>query len=194
MFSTHCQKHERFSLDDIENEFSSTVLSWCYNLDMGKSLIRKADYLQRVSRVLAEQNFIIGDKERKIIKDRISNGRRYFFMVGKRKEGNALVERFIKIPENSTKKLLVPFQRQIEVARYIKSKRIITTRGVISANYDLKRGAPFVIMETFPTGHSEIGFIEGIAVLNFSVHAKPRVPLISLKNFMLFRFSRCPRS
>jgi serine/threonine protein kinase len=118
-------------------------------------------YQKRVYKVLAEQNFIVGDAERKTIQKRTTNGRRYFFMVVKRIEGKNTIERFIKIPENNTKKLLLPFQRQIEIAKHIKSHRIISTRGVVASNYDPKKGIPFVVMETFPTNQSKIGFIEG---------------------------------
>jgi serine/threonine protein kinase len=117
-------------------------------------------YKKRVYRVLSEQQFIIGSMERKIIQQRIRNGRRYFFMVAKRVEGNKIVERFIKIPKNNDKKLLLLFQRQIEMAKYIKAQRIINTRGVIAANYNPKKGVPFAIMETFPIAQSKIGFIE----------------------------------
>ncbi len=82
-------------------------------------------------------------------------------MVAKRKEGNKTVERFIKIPENDTKKLLTPFQRQIEVVNYIKEKGIMNTRGIVVFNYNPNKGIPFVVMETLPAGHSKIGFIEG---------------------------------
>src|SRR3989344_5394112 len=118
-------------------------------------------YQNRVYKVLAEQTFVIGNAERKIIQKRTTNGRRYFFMVAKRTEGNKTVERFIKVPENNTKKLLLPFQRQIEIAQYIKAHRVVNTRGVVASNYDPKRGIPFVVMETFPTKKSKIGFIEG---------------------------------
>lgn len=118
-------------------------------------------YQERVYQVLTEQNFIVGDMERKIVKKRTTNGRRYFFMVAKRIEGNKIIKRFIKIPENNTKKLLLPFQRQIEIAKYIKANQIINTRGVVSSNFDPRKGIPFVIMETFPTHQSKIGFIEG---------------------------------
>lgn len=118
-------------------------------------------YRSKVLKVLAEQNFIIGNIEKKIIEERISNGRRYFFMVGKRKEDGKVVERFVKIPENNTKKLLEPFARQIEFAEYIKNKTDLNTRGIIDFNYNLKKGIPFVVMETFPKKHSKIGFIEG---------------------------------
>ena len=118
-------------------------------------------YQKRVYKVLAEQNFIVGDTERKIIQKRTTNDRRYFFMVAKRIEGKNIIERFIKIPENNTKKLLLPFLRQIEIAKYIKAHRVINTRGVVASNYDPKKGVPFVVMETFPTNQSKIGFIEG---------------------------------
>ena len=130
---------------------------------MNKALTsnRQEKYKHRVYKVLKEQSFIIGDRERELIQERISNGRRYFFMVAKRIEGKETVERFIKIPENNTKKLLVPFQRQIEIAKYIKTAQIINTRGIIASNYNPKKGMPFVIMETFPVNHSKIGFIQG---------------------------------
>lgn len=130
---------------------------------MHKTLTRNqlAQYQSKVYTVLKEQKFIIGDKEKRLIQKRISNGRRYFFMVGRRKEGKKVVERFVKVPENNTKKLLTPFRRSIEVAKYIKAKRIISTRGVIASNYNPKKGTPFVVMETFPRDHSKIGFIEG---------------------------------
>lgn len=122
---------------------------------------QQTKYRERVYRVLQEQHFIVGNKEKKLVRERTSNGRRYFFMVAKRVEGGKVVERFVKVPENNRKKLLLPFERQIEFAKYVKAHKIINTRGVISANCDPKRGIPFAIMETFPVGHSRIGFIEG---------------------------------
>lgn len=115
---------------------------------------------RRIYKVLEEQNFVLAKKERKLITEKISNNRRYFFMVAKRKEGKKTIERFIKIPKNNTKRLLVPFERQIETVKYFKSKKIIKTRGIIAYNYNLEKGIPFVIMETFPAKHSKIGFIE----------------------------------
>ena len=117
-------------------------------------------YRWKVENVLREQHFVVGKRERGLIGERTANGRRYFYMVADRREGKRIVERFIKIPENNTKKLLLPFRRQIEVAKYLKQKRIINTRGVIAYNCDPKRGTPFAVMETFPTGHAKIGFIE----------------------------------
>lgn len=117
-------------------------------------------YRERVLKVLKEQNFVIGDAEKKIIQDRTSNERRYFFMVGFHIENGEKIERFIKIPKDNSKKLLLPFQRQIDIAKYLKSKGIIRTRGVISSNYDPKKGIPFAIMETFSKNKSKIGFIE----------------------------------
>ncbi len=122
---------------------------------------RITKYQRKVYGVLNEQNFIIGNAEKKVIQKRTSNGRRYFFMVAKRVENNKTIERFVKIPENNTKKLLLPFQRQIEIAQYLKKHKIIRTRGVVASNYNPKKGTPFVIMETFPTYQSNIGFIEG---------------------------------
>ena len=81
-------------------------------------------------KVLNDRGFIITDKEKDTISKRLNNGRRYFFLVAKRKEGGEIVERFIKIPENNTKKLLLPFVRQIEMAKYLKVNNIISTRGV----------------------------------------------------------------
>ncbi len=120
-------------------------------------------YEKRVTTVLTEQNFIVGITEKKLIQKRTASGRRYFFMVAKRREGTDIVERFVKIPENNTKKLLEPFRRQIEVGEYLKNNNIINTRGVIASNHDAKKGIPFVVMETFAAHHSKIGFIEGDA-------------------------------
>ena len=118
-------------------------------------------YERKIINVLTNQNFIMGDSEKRLIKKRTSNGRRYFFMVAKHIEGNKIIERFVKVPENNTKKLLLPFLRQIEIAKYLKSKQIINTRGIIASNTDPKNGVPFVVMETFPTDYQKIGFIDG---------------------------------
>ncbi len=118
-------------------------------------------YQNRVFKVLNEQEFIIENRERKIIQKGTTNGRRYFFMVAKRLEKGKIIERFVKIPKNNTKKILLPFQRQIEIANYLKANKVIRTREVVVANYDPKKGVPFAIMETFPIDHSKIGFIEG---------------------------------
>lgn len=130
---------------------------------MKKTLFQKQQirYQHKIFKVLTEQNFIIEKKEKQLIKKRISNGRRYFFMIAKRKEGKKIIERFIKIPQNNTKKLLELFKRQIEVAKYLKKKKIIETRGIVAYNYNPKKGIPYAIMETFPINHSKIGFIEG---------------------------------
>lgn len=124
-------------------------------------MINILKYRKKVYQVLEEQQFVLDDKDKEVVEKRISNGRRYFFLVAKRKEGELLVERFIKIPENNTKKLLLPFQRQIEFAIYIKNNNVLNTRGVVSYNVDPKKGTPFVIMETLPAGVDKIGFIEG---------------------------------
>ncbi len=117
-------------------------------------------YQNKVYKVLQEQNFIINKKEERLIQKRTANGRRYFFMTGKRKEKGELVERFIKIPANNTQKLLLPFKRQIEIAKYIKKNNIISTRKVVTSNSDPKQGIPYVILETFPMDRSKIGFVE----------------------------------
>jgi thiamine kinase-like enzyme len=147
-------------------------------------------YRQRVYQVLIEQNFIIGNEEKKIIKERTSNERRYFFMVAKRVEGKKIVERFIKIPENNSKKILVPFQRQIEMAKYLSAKQIIKTRNIIASNYNPKKEIPFVIMETFPRGHSKIGFIEnnkgvellGVREAQYTINQIKKFHSISIKS------------
>lgn len=46
------------------------------------------------------------------------------------------------------------------MAKYIKTHRVINTRGVVTSNYNPRKGVPFVVMETFPTHQSKIGFIE----------------------------------
>ena len=121
---------------------------------------QKARYERKIFKILAEQKFIVEDRERKIIREQLSNGRRYFFMVAKRFEEKEIVERFVKVPVNNTKTILTPFQRQIEIARFIKTNNILNTRGIIADNYDPKKGTTFVVMETFPADHSKIGFIE----------------------------------
>lgn len=117
-------------------------------------------YQERVYRVLKEQHFIIGNREKKLIQARTTNGRRYFFLVAKRAERSKVVERFVKVPKNDGKKLLVPFERQIEFAKYVKAYGLIRTRGIITSNCNPRKGTPFVVMETFPSERSKIGFIE----------------------------------
>ncbi len=128
---------------------------------MPKSKVKKENsrYFLRVIKVLEEQNFIINKKEEEIIKNITDSGRRYFFMVAKRREGNKIVDRFIKIPQNNTKKLLDPFKRQIEFVKYVKAKNIINTRSVVDYNYNHKKGAPFVIMDTLSSDNVKVGFI-----------------------------------
>ncbi len=135
---------------------------FCYDLNMPARFnkLHLPKYEKRVYKVLREQNFILGKKEHALIRQRLSKGRRYFFMVGKRHEGRKVVERFLKIPENNARKLLLPFRRSIEIALYLKAKNVIATRGVIAANYDPQKGIPFAIYETFPAGRAKIGFIE----------------------------------
>ncbi len=126
-----------------------------------RSKAQEDKYRKKIYAVLQHQKFVVGDKENKIIEEKISGRRRYFFMVAKRREGSKTVSRFIKIPENNTKKLLLPFRRQVEFSAYLKKNKIIKTRGIISFNTNPKKGTPFVVMETFPVAHSKIGFIEG---------------------------------
>ena len=134
-------------------------------------------------KVLNEKGFVINDKDRELINARLNNGRRYFFLLANRKEGEQLVERFIKIPENNTKKLLLPFKRQIEVAIYLKSKNIINTRGVIEYNFDPKKGTPFVIMETFPSNKDKIGFIENNNGVEFLTEREAKRTIDQLVSF-----------
>lgn len=117
-------------------------------------------FKKRILKVLDEQLFIVGDRERDLI-ERRSKSIRYFFMVAKRNEGEKLVDRFIKIPQNNTKKLLEPFTRQIKFSEYIKNHTSLKTRGIIDSNLDPKKGTPFAVIETFPGEKSKIGFIEG---------------------------------
>ena len=154
-------EESRAALALIFKKFAPEFLDFSRRKSYNEFVNKLTKYQNRVYKVLAEQTFVIGNAERKIIQKRTTNGRRYFFMVAKRTEGNKTVERFIKVPENNTKKLLLPFQRQIEIAQYIKAHRVVNTRGVVASNYDPKRGIPFVVMETFPTKKSKIGFIEG---------------------------------
>lgn len=116
-------------------------------------------YEKRIFSVLKKQNFLIGNIEKKIIKEFSENGRRYFFMVGKRVEGGNTITRFIKIPQNNNKKLLDPFKRQIEFAKYVKDKNLINTRTIVDYNYDTKKGLPYLIMDTLPTDNVKVGFI-----------------------------------
>jgi hypothetical protein len=133
--------------------------------------------------VLNDRGFIITDKEKDTISKRLNNGRRYFFLVAKRKEGGEIVERFIKIPENNTKKLLLPFVRQIEMAKYLKVNNIISTRGVIESNIDTKSGTPFVIMETFPQNQDKIGFIENNNGVEFLTEREAKSTIEQLIRF-----------
>ncbi|HVW82641.1 MAG TPA: phosphotransferase [Candidatus Paceibacterota bacterium] len=116
-------------------------------------------YEARVRAVLAATGFVLGTEEERLIREQLKSSRRYFFMVAKRREGKRLIERFIKIPQNNSKKLLEPFKRQIEFAKYLSARRIIPTRRVIDANVDPKKGTPYAIMESFPAGSARIGFI-----------------------------------
>ena len=49
-------------------------------------------YRNRVFKVLGEQNFILEKKDKQIIEKRTSNGRRYFYMVAKRKEKDKTID------------------------------------------------------------------------------------------------------
>ncbi|MCL5006675.1 MAG: hypothetical protein M1153_00800 [Patescibacteria group bacterium] len=149
-------------------------------------------YRRRVNNVLQEQRFIIGDEEKVLIKKRTSNGRRYFYMVADRREGKRVVRRFIKIPENNTKKLLLPFQRQIEIAGYLKKKKIINTRGVIVYNFDPKKGTPFAVMETFPSGHAKSVLSKITRESNISGSARRNESLPNLSDFTIYPSVRCP--
>lgn len=153
----------------------------------------QARYERKIHKVLMEQNFIIEKKEQKIIRDQVIKKRRYFFMVGKRKEGSKIVDRFIKIPENNNKKLLKPFQRQIEVSKYIKSKGVINTRAVIDYNYNPKKGIPFAIMETFPLGHSKIGFIQNNNGVEFLGKREAENVINQIKNFHSIKVKFLPK-
>lgn len=121
---------------------------------------QQESFQKRILSVLEEQNFVVGDREMDLIKRR-SNNSRYFFMVAKRTEDGAQVDRFIKIPQNKTKLLIDPFERQIKFAEYIRNHTNLKTRGIIKYNINHKNGTPFAIIETFPDDKSKIGFIEG---------------------------------
>lgn len=149
-------------------------------------------YEKKVMKVLSEQGFIVGDKEREIINARINNGRRYFFMVANRKEGDRVLERFIKIPENNTKKLLLPFERQIEMALYLKSNNIINTRGVINFNVIPRQGTPYAIMETFPFNKDKIGFIENNNGVEFLTAVEAQKTIDQLFHFHQINVASLP--
>lgn len=159
---------------------------------MNNNKIKK--YEKKVIKVLTDKGFIINDKEKEIINTRLNNGRRYFFLVAKRKEGNDHVERFIKIPENNTKKLLLPFARQIEIAKYLKDNKIINTRGVIDYNSDPKKGIPFVIMETFPQNQDKIGFIENNNGVEFLGEREAQAIVGQLISFHHINIDQLPAS
>lgn len=121
-------------------------------------------YEKRVRTVLEQHKFVLDGNNIETFKERLNNDRRYFYMVLPRMEvdtyGNRQrVHRFLKIPRDDSRKLLMPFGRQIEVARFLKEHDIILTRGIIAWNMDPKKGIPFAIMETLP--QARIGFIHG---------------------------------
>ncbi|HEU5114206.1 MAG TPA: hypothetical protein VFT82_00390 [Candidatus Paceibacterota bacterium] len=149
-------------------------------------------YRKKVFQVLERENFIIDGDVRGTVEQRISNGRRYFFIVAKRNENGTVVERFLKIPQNNTKKLLEPFERQIEFARYIKDHTKLNTRGVIAYNVNPKKGVPFAIMETFPLSHAKIGFIEGSTKSELLGEREARNVLGDLQKFHEIRFDDLP--
>jgi len=120
-------------------------------------------YENKVTKVLRENSFIVEEKDRELIKTRIENGRRYFYIVLPRLENGQKVERFLKIPCRNTKKLLEPFYRQLLIAEYLQKNQTILTRGVVDSRIDHKTGTPFAIMDTFSVSHSKIGFIDGFA-------------------------------
>lgn len=113
-----------------------------------------------VRELLKEQKFILDDQVDAQISKILDQNRRYFYFVGERIEKNKKVTRFIKIPANQTKKLLLPFSRQVICAKAISSKEIIPTRKVIESHLDVSTGYPFAIFETLPGDSQKIGFIE----------------------------------
>lgn len=151
-------------------------------------------YINKILRVLNEQNFIINNDEITQIKEKTSNGRRYFFMVLKRNENGVIVDRFVKIPQNNSKKLLEPFARQIEISLYLKKHTDIKTRGVINYNYNPKNGIPFVIMETFPKSHSKIGFIEGNNGTELLGSVEAKNVIVDLIKFHDIKFDTLPKN
>ncbi len=121
-------------------------------------------YEKRVRTVLEQHKFVLDGNNIETFKERLNNERRYFYMVLPRTEvdthGNRQrVYRFLKVPRDDSRKLLIPFRRQIEVAQFLKEHNIILTRGIIAWNVDPKKGIPFAIMETLP--QAQIGFIHG---------------------------------
>lgn len=144
-------------------------------------------YEKKVRQVIAEQGFVVSERDEQLIRERLNNGRRYFYIVLPRNENGQVIHRFLKIPENNTKKLLTPFVRQILIAQYLKQHNIILTRDVISFNDDPKKGTPFAIMETFPEGHSRIGFIEGFAKAEQLTAAHARNVITALTKFHAIR-------
>ncbi|KND49136.1 MAG: hypothetical protein AB198_02650 [Parcubacteria bacterium C7867-003] len=118
-------------------------------------------YRNRVMTVISEQKFVLNEDDLKVIEKKVLQGKRYFFIVLNRNENGKIVSRFLKIPKNNSKLLMDPFTRQIRFSIYIKENTSLKTRGVVEYNYNIKKGVPFVIMETFPKENSKIGFIEG---------------------------------
>jgi hypothetical protein len=113
-----------------------------------------------VQDILAHQGFILDEKIQEQIEKILSQNRRYFYFVGERDEKGQKISRFIKIPANRTKKLLIPFTRQVVFARVLDSHGIIPTRSVIEACTISDVKYPFAIFETLPSESQTIGFIE----------------------------------
>ena len=110
-----------------------------------------------VDKLLQEQQFFLTSEAQQELQGQIKANKRFICIVGMHQEGKERVERFLKIPQRDSAD--VPFRRQILLGQFLREDGRIKTRGVVAKNLNREAGLPYAIMETFPSGEAEIGFI-----------------------------------
>src|SRR3989338_1008351 len=114
---------------------------------------------QDVQDIIVREGFSFDPETQERIEKQVVGAERYINVVGKRREGEREVERFLKIPVNDNPEIDEPFKRQVELQKFLKEKSDMNMRGVIVSNTDREKGTPYAVIETLPD--AKIGFITG---------------------------------
>lgn len=119
----------------------------------------KESFCEAVDKILEKEQFSFTPENQETIREQIESDARFVHIVETRKEGNAEVERFLKIPIRGPEEIDEPFKRQILFGKFLKKDGRIKTRDIIATNLNREEGLPYAIMETFNGGEAKIGFI-----------------------------------
>lgn len=120
---------------------------------------RKENFSESVNKILEKEHFFITPEAKEIIQEQIESGNRFICVVGTRKEKDAEVERFLKIPIQESAEIDESFKRQVLFGKFLKENGKIKTRNIIAENLNRQEGLPYAIMETFKSDEAKIGFI-----------------------------------